>query len=330
MLLRPQDAPPALSSLKLVRCLSTLIREMETSQHKAGYVALVGEPNVGKSTLLNTLLKQKISIVTRKPQTTRHKILGILGGDGYQVVFLDTPGIIKPRYLLQEVMMQYASSALGDADIVLLLVDAEKVKGKIYDKDASVLEKIREAKKKTFLAINKIDTVQKGDLLPMIDTFSKVFAFDEIFPISALKGEGIEELVATIIRTLPEHPPFYPGDIVSEAPEKFFVGEIIREKIFDQYSQEIPYSTTVDIVAFNEREKRKHFISAEIFVERQSQKGILIGKEGSALKSLGEKARKGIEEFLGHRVFLELHVKVRENWRGEETWLKRLGYGKDQ
>ena len=303
---------------------------METSPHKAGYVALVGEPNVGKSTLLNTLLKQKISIVTKKPQTTRHKILGILSGEGYQIVFLDTPGIIKPQYLLQEVMMQYASSALADADIVLLLVDAEKVKGGAYDQNASALEKIGEVKKKSFLAINKIDTVQRGDLLPMIDSFSKAFVFDEIFPISALKGEGIEDLVATIVRHLPEHPPFYPGDIVSEAPEKFFVGEIIREKIFEQYSQEIPYSTTVDIVAFNERSKKKHFISAEIFVERQSQKGILIGKEGSALKSLGEKARKGIEEFLGHAVFLELHVKVRENWRGEETWLKRLGYGGDQ
>lgn len=291
---------------------------------------MVGEPNVGKSTLLNTLLKQKISIVTKKPQTTRHKILGILTGAGYQIVFLDTPGIIKPQYLLQEVMMQYASSALTDADIVLLLVDAEKLKRGAYDKDASALEKIRDAKKKSFLAINKIDTVQRGDLLPMIDAFSKAFVFDEIFPISALKGEGIEDLVGTIVRHLPEHPPFYPGDIVSEAPEKFFVGEIIREKIFDQYSQEIPYSTTVDIVAFNERAKKKHFISAEIFVERQSQKGILIGREGSALKSLGEKARKSIEEFLGHPVFLELHVKVRENWRGEETWLKRLGYGSDQ
>lgn len=303
---------------------------METSQHKAGYVALVGEPNVGKSTLMNTLLKQKISIVTKKPQTTRHKILGILSGDGYQIVFLDTPGIIKPRYLLQEVMMQYASSALVDADIVLLLVDAEKVRSGWYEKGETAFEKIRDAKKKTFLAINKIDRIERADLLPMIDALSKMFPFDEIFPVSALAGEGIDDLVGTIVRHLPEHPPFYAVDIVSEAPEKFFVSEIIREKIFDQYSQEIPYSTTVDIVAFNEREKKKHFISAEIFVERQSQKGILIGRGGSALKSLGEKARKEIEAFLGHPVFLELHVKVRENWRGEEAWLKRLGYGNEQ
>jgi GTP-binding protein Era len=226
--------------------------------------------------------------------------------------------------------MQYASSALSDADIVLLLVDAEKVKSGSYEKNDTAFEKIRDAKKKTFLAINKIDKVEKAGLLPIIDAFSKVFPFDEILPISALAGEGIEDLIATIVRHLPEHPPFYPLDIVSEAPEKFFVGEIIREKIFDQYSQEIPYSTTVDIVAFTERLKKKHFISAEIFVERQSQKGILIGRGGSALKSLGEKARKEIEQFLGHPVFLELHVKVRENWRGEEAWLKRLGYGNDQ
>ena len=299
---------------------------METVNHKAGYVALVGEPNVGKSTLMNTLLKQKISIVTDKPQTTRHKILGILTGENYQIVFLDTPGIIKPKYLLQEVMMQYASSALDDADVVLLLVDAEKVKRQAYQKEETAFEKIREAKKKTFLAINKIDRVEKAELLPMIDSFSKAFPFEEILPLSALNQEGTDELITTIVRHLPEHPPYYPADMVSEAPEKFFVGEIIREKIFDQFSQEIPYSTTVDIIAFNEREKKKHFISAEIFVERQSQKGILIGKGGLALKSVGEKARRDIEGFLGHPVFLELHVKVRENWRAEYAWLKRLGY----
>lgn len=299
---------------------------MESSHHKAGYVALVGEPNVGKSTLMNALLNQKISIVTNKPQTTRHKILGILSGENFQAVFLDTPGIITPKYLLQEVMMQFASSALDEADIVLLLIDAERMKREAYEKDEAAFAKIRSAKKKTFLVINKIDRIQKADLLPMIDSFSKSYQFEEILPISALTKDGTDDLVATIVRHLPEHPPYYPADIVSEAPEKFFVAEIIREKIFDQYSKEIPYSTTVDIIAFNEREKKKHFISAEIFVERQSQKGILIGKGGAALKTLGERSRKDIERFLGHAVYLELHVKVRENWRGEEAWLKRLGY----
>ncbi|HTX18415.1 MAG TPA: GTPase Era [Bacteroidota bacterium] len=300
---------------------------MTTTPHRAGYVALIGEPNVGKSTLLNTLLKQKISIVTRKPQTTRHKILGILTAPGYQIVFLDTPGIIRPKYLLQEVMMQCASSALVDADVVLLLVDGERVKGSSFERDDAAVEKIRAAGKKTFLAINKIDKLQKGEILPMIAGFAALYPFDEIFPISGLKGEGLEELVASLVRLLPEHPPYYDAEIVSAAPEKFFVAEIVREKIFDQYSKEIPYSTTVDVVTFEERGKRKHFISAEIFVERQSQKGILIGKGGAALKSLGEKARRDIEGFLGHPVFLELHVKVRENWRGEDVWLRRLGYG---
>ena len=300
---------------------------MDQIPHKAGYVALIGEPNVGKSTLLNAILKQKISIVTRKPQTTRHKILGISSGAGYQIVFLDTPGIIAPKYLLQEVMMQYATSALDDADIVFLIVDGERLRGTLSERDDAAVEKIRAARKKTFLAINKIDKLEKGEILPMIARFAELFPFDEIFPISAIRGEGVEEMVHTIVRALPEHPPYYDPEIVSSAPEKFFVAEIIREKIFDQYSKEVPYSTTVDIVAFEERAKRKHFIGAEIFVERQSQKGILIGKEGSALKSLGEKARKEIESFLGHPVFLELHVKVRENWRGEEAWLKRLGYG---
>jgi GTP-binding protein Era len=299
---------------------------METTKHKAGYVALVGEPNVGKSTLMNSLLGQKISIVTNKPQTTRHKVLGILTGDNFQIVFLDTPGIIAPKYLLQEVMMRFSSSALDEADVVLLLVDAEKIKKESSLKDEIAIEKIRSAKKKTLLAINKIDQVAKSELLPMIAGLSKAYPFEEILPISALRNEGMQELTATLLRYLPEHPPFYPPEMVSAAPEKFFVAEIIREKIFEQFSQEIPYSTTVDIAAFNEREKKKHFISAEIFVERQSQKGILIGKGGAALKSVGEKARKDIERFLGHPVFLELHVKVRENWRGEDAWLKRLGY----
>ena len=299
---------------------------MESTKHKAGYVALVGEPNVGKSTLMNSLLGQKISIVTNKPQTTRHKILGILSGDHYQIVFLDTPGIIAPKYRLQEVMMDYSTSALVEADVVLLLVDAEKIRKEAFSSDEIAFEKIRGAKKRTLLAINKIDRIEKAELLPMIAGLSKAFPFEEILLISALRNEGTEELTTSLLRYLPDHPPFYPPEMVSAAPERFFVAEIIREKIFELFSQEIPYSTTVDIVAFNEREKKKDFISAEIFVERQSQKGILIGKGGSALKAVGEKARKDIEGFLGRPVFLELHVKVRENWRGEDVWLKRLGY----
>lgn len=290
-----------------------------------GYVALVGEPNVGKSTLMNAVLKQKISIVTDKPQTTRHKIVGVLSGENFQIIFLDTPGLISPKYLLHEVMMKFASSALDDADIVLFLVDAEKAKARLQE-SAKVIERAIPIKKKIFLVINKIDCIGKKDVLSIVENFHKEFPFDEILPISALNSFGTDELVAAIVNYLPKHPPFYPPDIISDAPEKFFVSEIIREKIFEQFSEEIPYSATVDIVAFKERTSKKHFISAEIFVERQSQKGILIGKGGAALKKVGERARAEIESFLGHPVFLELHVKVREKWRGSEAWLKRLGY----
>lgn len=297
-----------------------------TTEHRAGYVALIGEPNVGKSTLLNTLLHQKISIVTRKPQTTRHRITGILSGEGYQIVFLDTPGIIEPKYLLQEVMMQYASSALQDADVVLLMVDAEKALANRYERNETAVAALARQKKPTFLVINKMDKIPKDQLLPMIDAMKDFFPFREIIPISALKGTGTDDLVKTLFGYLPVHPAYYPADIVSENPEKFFVSEIVREKIFEQFSEEIPYSTAVEITAFRERDEKKHFISAEIIVERESQKGIIIGKGGAALKKVGELARKDIERFLGHSVFLELHVKVREKWRENESWLHRFGY----
>ena len=295
-------------------------------QFRSGYVALIGEPNVGKSTLLNSLIQQKISIVTDKPQTTRHKILGILSTKQYQIIFLDTPGIIKPKYLLQEAMMRFASSAVEDADVVLLLVDAQKVKEKNYEKNNEAVEKIKSANKTTFLVVNKIDLLKKEEVLPMLVELQVLFPFDEIIPLSAITGFNTSELVSTIAKYLPEHPPYYDTEIVSDAQERFFVGEIIREKIFEQFKKEVPYSTTVDIVKFTEREANKHFISADIIVERDSQKGILIGKQGQTLKRLGSTARKSIEEFIGHEVFLELHVKVRSNWRENPNWLSRLGY----
>lgn len=295
-------------------------------QFRSGYVALIGEPNVGKSTLLNALLQQKISIVTDKPQTTRHKILGILSTKQYQIIFLDTPGIIKPKYLLQEAMMRFASSAVEDADVVLLLVDAQKVKEKNYDKNNEAAEKIKSANKTTFLVVNKIDLLKKEEVLPMLVELQLLFPFDEIIPLSAITGFNTSELVLTIAKYLPEHPPYYDTETVSDAQERFFVSEIIREKIFQQFKKEVPYSTTVDIVKFTEREANKHFISADIIVERDSQKGILIGKQGQMLKRLGSTARISIEEFIGHEVFLELHVKVRSNWRENPNWLSRLGY----
>ncbi len=297
-----------------------------TDNFRCGYVAIIGEPNVGKSTLMNGLIGQKLSIVTPKPQTTRHKILGMLSTDEHQVIFLDTPGIIKPKYLLQEAMMAFASSALEDADVVLFMIDATdpKVNADLAHEEA--FSKLAGLKKPVFLVINKADAVNKVEILPVIDFYSKAFAFKEIFPISALKLDGTDGLVKAIVSELPIHPPFFPLDIVSEQNERFFVSEIIREKIFEKYQQEIPYSTTVDISEFKEREAGKTFISADIYVERESQKGILIGKQGAALKQIGRWARKDIETFLQHPIFLELHVKVRKDWRGDKQWLARFGY----
>ncbi|MBI3365594.1 MAG: GTPase Era [Ignavibacteriae bacterium] len=301
---------------------------LDQKEHfRAGYVAIIGDPNVGKSTLLNALIGQKISIVTNKPQTTRHKVLGILSRDQYQVVFLDTPGLLKPKYLLQEMMMRFAQSAIEDADLVLFMIDATEPNiGPEVERDVA-FSALQTFNKPVYLIINKIDLLRKEDVLPIIAFYAGKYPFKEIFPVSALNLFGVDDLLKTIVQELPEHPPYYPLDILSEHSKRFFVSEIIREKIFEKFREEIPYSTTVDIVDFTEKEGKKDVISAEIYVERESQKGILIGKQGSALKDIGERARKDIEEFLGRPVFLQLFVKVREKWREKEAWLKRLGYG---
>lgn len=309
--------------------METASPELTTTVEKtfrAGYVAIIGEPNVGKSTLMNGLLQQKISIVTPKPQTTRHKILGILSSDEFQILFLDTPGILKPQYLLHEAMVASAHLAMEDADIVLFMIEATQPKiGPELRKNIAfhALEKIENP---VYLLINKIDKVHKADLLPIIDFYSKSYPFKEIFPISALTLEGTTDLLESIVKELPQHPPYYPQDSVSDQSERFFAAEIIREKIFEKYRQEIPFSTTVDIVEFKERGGKKDFISADIVVERESQKAILIGKQGKALKAVGERARKDIEEFLDRPVYLELRVKVREKWRDSQAWLRRFGY----
>jgi len=297
---------------------------------RCGYVTIIGEPNVGKSTLMNGLLGQKISIVTNKPQTTRHKILGILSTDQHQIVFLDTPGIIKPKYLLQEVMMQFASSAITDADVLLFMIEATNPKAGDDLSHEGAFSRLQGLNRPILLVINKVDLVPKADLLPVIDFYSKQFPFKEIFPVSALRMEGTDDLLKALVRELPEHPPLYPLDIVSEQSQRFFVSEIIREKIFFKCQEEIPYSATVDLVDFKERQEGKWFISADIYVERDSQKGILIGKGGAMLKEIGRIARQSIEQFLEHPVFLELHVKVREKWREDPEWLQRLGYKVDR
>ena len=307
---------------------------------RCGYVAIIGEPNVGESTLMNGLLQQKISIVTKKPQTTRHRILGILTTPAYQAVFLDTPGIIRPRYALHEAMMESAASAVSDADLILFMVDAARPAPGGDSPEDAILAQLGASGRPVYLLLNKVDLVDKALLLPLIDRYSGRYPFKEIFPVSALTLDGTGGLMASVSSELPVHPPLYPADIVSEHNERFFVAEIIREKIFIRCQEEVPYSTTVEITEFIERgaaaagegeppKKRKPlkwFISADIYVERDSQKGILIGKKGGMLKEIGEIARRDIERFLGHQVFLDLHVKVRPGWRGDKEWLQRLGY----
>lgn len=292
----------------------------------AGYVTIIGDPNVGKSTLMNAVIGQKISIVTNKPQTTRHKILGILSTEKCQAIFLDTPGLLLPKYELHKAMMGAVRSAIAEADIVLLMIDCTDPRMAREIDHATIFEMLKKSKKPAYLVINKIDRVDKREILPVITFYSEKFSFEEIFPISALNDFGVKDLVSSIAESLPLHPPYYPLDIVSEHPERFFVSEIVREKIFEMFREEIPYSTTVDIIDFKEEEGKKDVISAEIYVERDSQKGILIGSGGKALKQVGELARKDIELFLGRPVFLQIHVKVREKWRDDPLWVKRLGY----
>jgi len=303
--------------------------------YRCGYVAIIGEPNVGKSTLLNRLLAQKISIVTKKPQTTRHKILGILTTPACQAIFLDTPGIITPKYPLHEAMMASSASAVKESDLVLFLADASRAGRGADAPEEKILAQIAGAGKPAWLVLNKVDLVEKPILLPMMAQYAARHPFLEIFPLSALTGDGVGAFLERLPGVLPLHPPLYPPDIVSDQQERFFVAEIIREKIFILCREEIPYAATVEVTAFDEREdarpqrkgkRTKWFIAADIYVERESQKGIVIGKKGALLKEIGEHARKDIERFLDHGVFLELHVKVREGWRTDREWLERLGY----
>jgi GTP-binding protein Era len=268
------------------------------------------------------LLDFDLSIVTPKPQTTRKKIIGILNSKTFQVIFIDTPGIIEPRYSLQKIMMKYIRTAMEDADILLYMVDAsedhperEKIKVSVEKQDKPVI-----------LLINKIDLIQKDRLLPLIEKYKNIYPFREIIPVSALRKDGLDQTVQEVVRLLPSNPPYYPSDYVTDQQERFFVAEIIREKVFLRYGEEIPYSTHVDIEEFREREGRKDYIRATIYVEKNSQKGILIGRDGHALKKVGELSRKEMETFLNRPVFLELFVKVSENWRKKDDTLRELGY----
>lgn len=298
---------------------AVLVPEDTPPGHRSGYVALVGRPNVGKSTLMNGFLEQRIAIVTPKPQTTRRKTLGILSTDRFQLVILDTPGIMEPRYALHEAMLREAREALAEADVVVVLVDATK--------PLEVLPTLEGLRAPMLLALNKVDrAANKAELLPLLDGYAQTGLFAELIPISALRGDGVDELLEAIVARLPEGPLLYPRDQISEQPERFFVAEIVRERIFRLYEQEVPYSTEVLVTHFEERTQGKDYIEATVFVETDSQKAILIGRHGQAIRQLGEEARVAIEAFLDRPVYLRLDVKTMPKWRKKAGSLKKLGY----
>ncbi len=289
-------------------------------QHKSGYIAILGKPNAGKSTLMNRILGSKISITTHKPQTTRHQILGIHSEEDLQIIFLDTPGIIDPRYELQKAMMRLVDRARNDADLILLIVDVEdpQIPHRVFKAFSSM-------QKPVLLVVNKLDKVSKPDAQAVAAELKTEYDFDETVYVSALTGEGIPELMETVKERLPAGPPFYPKDMLSEQPIRFFVAELIREQLFLQFHQELPYSCTVNIVQYDERDDLD-YIDAEVIVNRESQKGMLIGKGGKAIKKLGKNARESIEQFIDKKVYLDLHVKVRDKWRDNPNMVRNFGY----
>jgi GTPase len=298
---------------------------------KSGYVAIIGLPNVGKSTLMNALLGQKISITTAKPQTTRKRILGILSEENYQIIFLDTPGILKPIYLLQEKMMDDVELSIKDADVFVIIYDVSSIASLKESEENEIIKKIVEDEsKKKILVLNKIDTLAQEKTVALIERYENTKQYFSVIPVSANKKFNLERIKDDIVECLPDGPKFYDDEIVSDETERFFVTEIIREKIFELYDDEVPYSCEVLIAEFKERQNAKDFVSAEIVVERESQKPIIIGKAGRAIKELGEKSRKAIEDFLGKEVYLELRVKIRDKWRTNPNMLKSFGYIRDK
>ncbi len=300
------------------------------NMHKSGFVNIVGNPNVGKSTLMNALVGERLSIITSKAQTTRHRILGIVNGEDFQMVYSDTPGVLSPNYRLQEKMLEFSRSALVDADVLLYVTDVTDS----ADRNADFLTKVKkianshQATTKVFLVINKIDLTTQETLENLVDFWHSQLPEAEIFPISAQEKFGVSQLFDAIKDALPVGPPFFPKDQLTDKSERFFVNEIIREKILLNYDKEIPYSVEVEVESFKESDGVKPLveISAVIYCERESQKGIIIGKAGSALKRVGMQARKDIEDFLQKPVFLQLFVKVDKDWRSNIGRLKHYGY----
>lgn len=293
---------------------------MTEQAHKAGFVSIIGKPNVGKSTLMNQMVGERLSIITSKAQTTRHRIMGILNGDDFQMVYSDTPGIIKPQYELHKSMMRFVHNSLEDADIILFVTDIFEQ----YD-EMEVLEKVQHIAVPVFLLINKIDLASEEKMEEKKTFWQTYFKAENIFPISALRNQNIQLVFDKMLETLPVHPPYFPKDQLTDKPERFFASEIIREKIFLNYKQEVPYACEVIVTEFKEKEDLI-LIRTEILVERMSQKGILIGKKGTMLKKLGIEAREELEKFFQKKIFLEQFVKVSEDWRKDRRKLDNFGY----
>lgn len=293
-----------------------------TTEHKAGFVNIVGNPNVGKSTLMNDLVGERISIITSKAQTTRHRIMGIVNTDDYQIVFSDTPGVLSPKYKLQQSMLQQSEGALTDADVLVYVTDVVEDPSK----NAEFLAKVASEKVPVLLVINKIDLVKgQSELEDIVSRWHETLPNAEVFPTSAKEHFNVTNLMKRIVELLPEHAPYFGKDALTDKPARFFVTEIIREKILLNYDKEVPYSTEVIVEKFDEKERSIH-IMAVIYVERDTQKGILIGHGGKMLKKVGMEARKDIEAFFGKSVYLEMFVKVEDNWRNRESKLRQFGY----
>ena len=289
--------------------------------HKSGFINIIGNPNVGKSTLMNCFMGEKFSIITSKAQTTRHRILGIVNGEDFQLVFSDTPGILKPSYELQDSMMDFVKNALEDADIIIYMLEI----GETSIKNNQVHKKILNANVPTFILLNKIDLSDQKNLEDQVILWKELYPKAHIYPISALNNFNIDIVLKHLIELIPQSPPYFPKDQLTDKPERFFVNEILREKILLYYNKEIPYSVEVVTEDFKEDDNIIK-IKSVIFVERDSQKGIIIGHKGSALKKIGTKARQGLEIFFGKKIYIELQVKVSKNWRSNSKVLKKFGY----
>jgi GTP-binding protein Era len=289
--------------------------------HRSGFVNILGNPNVGKSTIMNALVGEKLSIITSKAQTTRHRIMGIVNGEDFQIVYSDTPGILKPRYKLQETMMNFVNTALSDADMILYVTDVTEHSAN----EGEYIDRIKKSGIHVIVAVNKIDLTNQDELEKTVDSWHEAFPGSPIIPLSALKNFNLDSLLNSILDKLPENPPFFPKDQLTDKYERFFASEIIREKILLNYKKEIPYSVEIEIESFKE-EKDIIKIRALIHVTRDSQKGIIIGHRGSMLKRVGTEARHDMEDFFQKRVFLELYVKVTRDWRDKPLALKRFGY----